>query len=175
MKTHSGAESPASCAEVQTSWGVIRIAARDGRITSCVLPRLSAEPHKPFRWQKAQATAANAADRKVLDAALKFVRSAFRGKPGRPPSFAWPHSTPFTQRVWRALTAIAPGATQEYGAVARRIGRPGGSRAVGRACGANPLPIFIPCHRVLPKDGSLGGFTGGLPWKRLLLERERSA
>jgi O-6-methylguanine DNA methyltransferase len=175
MKTRAGGETPASCAEVQTSWGVIRIAAHEARITSCVLPRLSAEPHKPFRWQKSRVIASNPGDRRALEHALKFVRGAFRGKPGRAPEFAWPQATPFTLRVWRALAAIAPGTTLEYGALARRIGRAGGSRAVGRACGANPLPLFIPCHRVLPKDGSLGGFACGLPWKRLLLEQERSA
>ncbi len=173
MKTHAGGEAAASCAEVQTSWGVIRLAAQNARITSCVLPRLSAEPHKPFRWQEARLAPSNSADRKALEHAVKFVRSALLGKPGLPPEFVWPQATPFTQRVWRALTAIAPGTTLEYGALARRIGRAGGSRAVGRACGANPLPLFIPCHRVLPKDGSLGGFACGLPWKRLLLERER--
>jgi O-6-methylguanine DNA methyltransferase len=174
MKTHVRGDG-ASCAEVRTSWGVIRIAARDVRIFGCDLPPLSAKPHKPFRWEEVRLGASSPADRKALEHAVRFVRGAFRGKPGRAPDFVWPQATPFTQRVWRALMAIEPGTTLEYGALARRIGRPGGARAVGRACGANPLPIFIPCHRVLPKDGSLGGFTCGLPWKRLLLERERSA
>jgi O-6-methylguanine DNA methyltransferase len=159
---------------IRSSWGPIRVAARCGKVVSCDLPELGAEPHKPFRWLGSK-SAATPSDRRVLEQAVRFVRRALAGRAGRPPPFEWPKATPFTLRVWRALAGIPRGEVLEYGALAGRIGRPGGSRAVGRACGANPLPIFIPCHRVLPKDGSLGGFSAGLPWKRLLLERERGA
>jgi O-6-methylguanine DNA methyltransferase len=80
--------------------------------------------------------------------------------------------TAFQRQVWRALQRIPRGKTSSYGAVARRIGRPKSVRAVGGACGANPLPVLIPCHRVLAANGRLGGFSGGLPWKRRLLEAE---
>jgi len=70
------------------------------------------------------------------------------------------------------LRKIAPGQTKSYAQVARTIGRPGAVRAVGQACGANPIPVVIPCHRVLAAGGKLGGFSGGLDWKRKLLLRE---
>ena len=157
---------------MESSWGTIRIVAKDGRIRSCRLPPLSAEPQKPFKWLASDMNAVSVVDGRALKKAERFTRDMFGGKRCEPPPFAWPASTPFTLRVWRVLETIPCGTTLEYGAIARKIGRPGASRAVGRACGANPLPLFIPCHRVLPKDGTLGGFTGGLPWKRLLLEKE---
>ncbi len=175
MNKASGKGGGISCLEMKSSWGVIRVRVRHAKVVGCELPHLSAEPHRPFRWVGAAMDAADGRDAQVLKRAEKFVASVFAGKPVEPPAFEWPAAAPFTVRVWRALAAIPVGTTAEYGVVARRIGRPGGSRAVGRACGANPLPLFIPCHRVLPKDGTLGGFSCGLPWKRLLLEREQSA
>ncbi len=83
-----------------------------------------------------------------------------------------PNGTPFQQRVWRALTDIPSGAVCGYGDLARRIGKPGAARAVGQANGANPIPIIIPCHRVIAADGSIGGYSGGLPIKRRLLALE---
>jgi O-6-methylguanine DNA methyltransferase len=80
--------------------------------------------------------------------------------------------TDFQKSVWRALQKISPGQTQSYGEIARAIGRPKAVRAVGGACGANPVPVLIPCHRVLAADGKIGGFSGGLNWKRALLARE---
>jgi methylated-DNA-[protein]-cysteine S-methyltransferase len=80
--------------------------------------------------------------------------------------------TPFQERVWAALRAIPFGATVSYGDLARRIGRPSAARAVGAANGANPLPIVIPCHRVIGADRSLTGFGGGLATKRFLLAHE---
>lgn len=84
-----------------------------------------------------------------------------------------PRGTPFQHEVWRALTAIPPGTTISYGELARRIGRPKASRAVGAANGANPLPIVVPCHRVIGTGGALTGFAGGLETKRFLLALER--
>ena len=74
--------------------------------------------------------------------------------------------------VWRALINIPYGETVSYRAIADSIDRPNAVRAVGNANGRNPIPIVIPCHRVIGKDGSLTGFGGGLPVKRFLLDLE---
>jgi methylated-DNA-[protein]-cysteine S-methyltransferase len=84
-----------------------------------------------------------------------------------------PRGTPFQLAVWRALTDVRYGETTSYGELAARIGRPRAVRAVGAANGANPLPIVVPCHRVIGADGSLTGYGGGLPVKRALLALER--
>jgi methylated-DNA-[protein]-cysteine S-methyltransferase len=85
-----------------------------------------------------------------------------------------PAGSEFQLRVWRELRAIPYGATWSYGRVAERLDLPpGGSRAVGLANGANPLPIVVPCHRVIGADGSLTGFGGGIERKRYLLDLER--
>ena len=86
-----------------------------------------------------------------------------------------PDGTPFQREVWAALTAIPYGETVSYGGLARRLGRPAASRAVGAANGQNPIPIVIPCHRVIGADGSLTGFGGGLAIKRWLLDLEAGA
>jgi methylated-DNA-[protein]-cysteine S-methyltransferase len=78
----------------------------------------------------------------------------------------------FYLRVWRALTRIPYGRTTSYGELAHTLGAPKAARAVGAACGANPVPIIAPCHRVLGSDGSLHGFGGGLPLKAWLLRHE---
>jgi methylated-DNA-[protein]-cysteine S-methyltransferase len=80
--------------------------------------------------------------------------------------------TAFQQRVWRHLTEIPHGRTLSYGELARRIGNPSASRAVGLANGRNPISIVVPCHRVIGADGSLTGYGGGLPRKRWLLAHE---
>lgn len=80
--------------------------------------------------------------------------------------------TPFQRRVWRALTEIPYGETESYGGLAARIDKPGGSRAVGRANGANVVAIVLPCHRVVQADGKLRGYGGGLWRKQWLLEHE---
>jgi methylated-DNA-[protein]-cysteine S-methyltransferase len=83
-----------------------------------------------------------------------------------------PAGTEFQQRAWRALLDIPFGGTASYAQQARRIGSPAAVRAVGAANGRNPIPIVVPCHRVVGADGSLTGFGGGLEAKRLLLEHE---
>jgi O-6-methylguanine DNA methyltransferase len=81
--------------------------------------------------------------------------------------------TPFQREVWAAVSRIPYGVTTSYGEIAAAIGRPQAARAVGAAVGANPIPIFVPCHRVLGKDGCLVGFGGGLPLKERLLALEK--
>jgi methylated-DNA-[protein]-cysteine S-methyltransferase len=83
-----------------------------------------------------------------------------------------PAGTPFQRRVWEALRAIPYGTTLSYGELARRLGDVRATRAVGAANGRNPIPIIVPCHRVVGADGSLTGFGGGLDRKRWLLEHE---
>lgn len=83
-----------------------------------------------------------------------------------------PLGTAFQRAVWQALASIPYGQTVSYVQLAARVGRPTASRAVGAANGRNPLPIVLPCHRVIGADGSLTGFGGGLPTKRFLLELE---
>lgn len=104
---------------------------------------------------------------------------AFRALDGyfskRPYSFSLPLSplgTPFELAVWKALTAIPWGETRSYGYVASAVRKQSAARAVGNACGANPVPIVIPCHRVLKGDGTLGGYSGGLDIKETLLKIE---
>jgi methylated-DNA-[protein]-cysteine S-methyltransferase len=80
--------------------------------------------------------------------------------------------TPFQREVWKALRAIPAGTTISYGQLAMNLGRKGASRAVGAANGANPIPIVVPCHRVIGADGSLIGFGSGLPRKQWLLDHE---
>jgi O-6-methylguanine DNA methyltransferase len=103
----------------------------------------------------------------------RALKQALAGRaPGEWPPLDLLSGTGFQRQVWDALRQIPPGKTSSYGALARQIGRPKAVRAVGGACGANPLPVLIPCHRVLAADGRLGGFSGGLDWKRLLLAAE---
>ncbi len=83
-----------------------------------------------------------------------------------------PRGTPFQQRVWTELRRVAWGETISYAELARRIGSPSAVRAVGGANGRNPLPIVVPCHRVIGADGSLTGFGGGIERKRWLLRHE---
>ena len=80
--------------------------------------------------------------------------------------------TAFQRRVWQELRRIPAGRTVSYGEVARRIGKPGSARAVGRACASNPFALAVPCHRVVRSDGAPGGYRWGVERKRVLLERE---
>lgn len=83
--------------------------------------------------------------------------------------------TPFQRRVWAALGKIPFGETASYGAIASALSQPTASRAVGMANGRNPLPIIVPCHRVIGANGQLTGYSGGLACKRWLLENEQAA
>ena len=110
------------------------------------------------RWHRATAAA---------------LKRALAGRaPGVLPPLDISAGTAFQQRVWGALRKIGCGQTRSYGEIARAIGKPKAVRAVGGACGANPIPVLVPCHRVLAANRKIGGFSGGLNWKRTLLARE---
>jgi O-6-methylguanine DNA methyltransferase len=98
----------------------------------------------------------------------KKLRAYVRGKRVR---FEHPldlTGTPFQKRVWKAIASIPYGETRSYKWLAAKAGRPKAIRAAAQACGANPVPIIIPCHRVIASNGSLGGFSGGLDLKKKL-------
>jgi O-6-methylguanine DNA methyltransferase len=106
---------------------------------------------------------------RTTEAALKKILA------GREPKFFPPldlTGTAFQKSVWKAMQKISLGKTKSYGEIASAIGKPKAVRAVGGACGANPVPVLVPCHRVLAAHKKLGGFGGGLDWKRSLLDRE---
>lgn len=106
----------------------------------------------------------------------KWVRAIVRHLAGSNPGLDLPTdvvATAFQRRVWEALRSIPFGATRTYSEVARTLGRPSATRAVARACATNPAAIVVPCHRVVRKDGSLGGYRWGLQRKEQLLDQER--
>jgi methylated-DNA-[protein]-cysteine S-methyltransferase len=109
---------------------------------------------------------------KVLDDTRRQFDDYFAGRRRTFDLPLAPRGTRFQQQVWLALRAIPYGETISYAQLATRIGKPSAMRAVGAANGRNPLPIVVPCHRVIGADGSLTGFGGGLPTKRFLLELE---
>jgi methylated-DNA-[protein]-cysteine S-methyltransferase len=111
----------------------------------------------------------------VLTAATKQLREYFAGKRTDFDLPLAPRGTAFQQRVWKQLLRIGHGETCSYAEVARAIGAPTASRAVGAANGKNPIAIIIPCHRVIGASGALTGYGGGMPTKRWLLEHEHAA
>jgi methylated-DNA-[protein]-cysteine S-methyltransferase len=113
-------------------------------------------------------------DREPFEPALRQLGEYFAGRRTSFDLELAPSGTPFQERVWLALREIPYGTTTTYGAIARAIGQPTSSRAVGAANGKNPLSIVVPCHRVIGQDGTLTGYAGGMEMKRALLELEGS-
>jgi methylated-DNA-[protein]-cysteine S-methyltransferase len=157
-KTHSAVPTPAFWDDIATAFGPVRIAidadgalvrihlddrATGGRRDRTACRHVSAQLHEYFARERA---------RFELELA--------------------PSGTPFQRAVWTALLSIPYGEVRTYGEIARQIGKPHAARAVGQANGANPIPIVIPCHRVIAGDRTIGGFSGGLGIKRHLLRLE---
>src|SRR3954452_11250975 len=138
--------------------GPLRLEARDGALVAL---HLNAQPGPENL------------DDPVLAGAVEQLRGYFAGERT---SFELPletHGNAFEERVWAALREIPYGETASYGEIARRIGAPGAARAVGLPTGRTPLPIVVPCPRVIGANGKLVGFGGGLPMKRALLDLEQ--
>lgn len=108
----------------------------------------------------------------LLKQAKRQLDDYFAGKRERFDLPLEPEGTPFQRSVWNALQEIPFGVTCSYSDIAKRLGNPKSLRAVGAANGQNPIPIIIPCHRVIGRDGSMTGFGGGLERKRRLLTHE---
>ncbi|MGC8774217.1 MAG: methylated-DNA--[protein]-cysteine S-methyltransferase [Chlorobaculum sp.] len=118
-------------------------------------------------------TALSAPGSRLIDETFQQLEAWFSG---RLREFALPLVEPrsaFERRVREAMLAIPYGQTASYGELAAAIGSPGAARAVGAACGRNPLPVIVPCHRVLGAGGRIGGYRGGTEMKRWLLDFER--
>ncbi len=153
---------------MSTSWdtyespiGRLTLVEREGRLRAVRFPgagdRFAAADRRPERLAEAvrQLEQYFGSERQSFDLPLELLGS------------------PFELRVWAELQTIPFGSTVGYGELARRIGRPGQAREVGTAVGRTPVPIVVPCHRVIGADGSLTGYGGGLPRKQALLDLER--
>lgn len=130
-------------------------------------------PSARKQTSKAWSRKASAQIRRWHRTTAAALKHTLGGRPaGALPPLDLSRGTEFQQRVWDAMQKIRVGQTQSYGEIARTIGKPKAVRAVGGACGANPIPVLIPCHRVLAANRRIGGFSSGLDWKRTLLARE---
>lgn len=154
--------------EMMLGW--VGIGLEDGRICAATLPRARREEALE---ELGQVGASEPAGESEPAGVKELIRGYIEGQGvGLGERIGFRGGTPFQQAVWRALLEIPRGETRSYAWVARRVGRPGAARAVGQAVGANPLPLLVPCHRVVASDGGLGGFGGGLEMKRALLRWE---
>jgi methylated-DNA-[protein]-cysteine S-methyltransferase len=161
MRTTTSTERSGEHCVVATPIGPLRLEANASGLTGVVLPRHLGEP--------ARCTPARSA---LLRDATRQIEEYFAGTRR---CFALPlvmAGTAFQNAVWRSLATIAWGETITYAELAAAIGRPAACRAVGQANGANPLPIVVPCHRVVAAGRRLGGYSGGLEVKRALLALE---
>jgi methylated-DNA-[protein]-cysteine S-methyltransferase len=135
-------------------------------VTGVYMHRQKHGPQRDRGWKR---------DDAMLDTVREQLQAYFDGKLKDFDLSLAPQGTQFQQRVWRALRDIPYGETISYGELARRIGQPNASRAVGLANGRNPISIVVPCHRVIGADGTLTGYGGGLERKRWLLAHERKS
>lgn len=151
--------------ELETAFGPIHLAVDDdGVLVETWLPGRA--KRKESTQHPAQAAVSG------LELAKKQLDEYFHRKRRTFDLRFEPHGTSFELQIWRRLCEIPYGRTVSYGTIATDLGLINGARAVGRANGANPIPIVIPCHRVIGSNGELVGFGGGLPLKRALLELE---
>jgi O-6-methylguanine DNA methyltransferase len=172
-KTKSTPASPAAVAHMpfETDFGLMHLYATERGVVAIVLP--AHEPAGVHAWVS-RVTRANTIeeDDRPFIRAEKQLREYFAGQRREFDFELDMRGTPFQCQVWQAVAAVPYGQTTSYGDIARRIGKPAAVRAVGAANGANPLPIVVPCHRIVGADGSLTGYGGGLPMKRRLLDLE---
>jgi methylated-DNA-[protein]-cysteine S-methyltransferase len=162
----SDSPTPVLFTTVDSPIGPLTLLGRDGHLTHLVMQdqaHATATPPGSVRDDDAFARVAGQLDEYFAGERLEFdVPMALEG-------------TDFQRRVWSELCAIPYGETISYGELARRVGNPKASRAVGLANGRNPIAVIVPCHRVIAADGSLGGYGGGADRKVHLLELERAS
>jgi methylated-DNA-[protein]-cysteine S-methyltransferase len=148
--------------------GDLRVVERDGAITAIEF--------SPFRDHDGRPRGVRDDDNPVLAEAVRQLRAYFARDLKEFDLPLDPSGSDFQKSVWAQLLTIGYGDTASYGEIARRLGRSNAaSRAVGLANGSNPIPIVIPCHRVIGADGTLTGYAGGIERKQTLLELEQDA
>jgi len=148
----------------QSPVGPLLLVSRSAALTQiCFAATGQPDPPHP-EWQRSE---------QPLREVIRQLHAYFLGKLESFDVELAPEGTPFQQRVWKELLKIPYGETISYGELSRRIGNPNASRAVGLANGSNPIPIIIPCHRVIGSNGKLTGYGGGLPLKEKLLALEK--
>jgi O-6-methylguanine DNA methyltransferase len=161
---------------MKTQLIALPVVTRDGKF----IARYSEKGLAELNFPKAEQASARAAKKEIIpakirgwhrvtEAALKSILAGRAPKKFPPLDLA---GTDFQKSVWGAMRKISFGKTKSYGEIAQVIRNPKAVRAVGGACGANPIPVLVPCHRVLAANRKIGGFSGGLEWKRTLLTRE---
>ena len=170
-------------AEAEQDWGWFAVAATPRGVCAATFGHdnfLEAGKTLEATWQAGNFPAetvgasAGAGAEEIVETAVRELLAFFAG---RGTSFGVPLAvagTPFQRAVWEETRTLRYGELATYRDIAARIGRPQAYRAVGNALGQNPLPVIVPCHRVIASDGSFGGYTRGLPWKERLLELEDS-
>jgi methylated-DNA-[protein]-cysteine S-methyltransferase len=163
-----------STAVVETPLGQLRAAVTESGVARIALPRSSGAGFAGW-LRNVYADAERVPWLPLVDKLAQELAEYFAGKRREFSLPVEPHGTDFQRAVWRAIAAIPYGSTLTYAEIARAAGRANAVRAAGTATGANPIPILIPCHRVIAAHGKLGGFAGGLDAKRRLLALERAA
>ncbi|MCW5768803.1 MAG: methylated-DNA--[protein]-cysteine S-methyltransferase [Phycisphaeraceae bacterium] len=167
-RTHGAVPSPSSpsaVAIVQTAIGPLRLSATAAGVTSVEFDAPATEDPAAHRTDPDA--------ERVLRKAIDQIERYFKGTLTHFALPLAPAGTDFQKRVWKQIGAIPYGSTTTYGQIARSLGDANASRAVGLANGSNPIPIIVPCHRVIGADGGLTGFGGGIERKKWLIEHER--
>lgn len=145
---------------IKTRLGTFTVGFSHNDLVRLQFPDAPAEPGRPARHHP------------LLDQTRTCLEEMLSGRqPQSYPPMDLSVGTKFQQSVWRTMLAIPPGETMTYGEVAQAIGNSGATQAVGTACGMNPIPLIVPCHRILGSNG-IGGFSSGLDWKIKLLQIE---
>jgi methylated-DNA-[protein]-cysteine S-methyltransferase len=160
------------CGLVRTELGWVGVAGSPDKLVSVTLPKATVLETLENLQEGLEVGIVR--EDAVFDGVLDALRRFCAGEP-HPLDFPVDLSsgTPFQRRVWETVSAIPYGQTMTYGQVAWEVGCPKGARAVGQAMGKNPVPLVVPCHRVVGSNGGLGGFGGGLDLKRRLLDMEK--
>lgn len=162
--------------ELLTPLGTLKIQAKDDAIVSAFfsgLPLISSS--EKTRRKKSSFTNATKTEKKTLldaeDALIRYFNGEFYALSDVNTA---PEGTNFQIKVWKKLQNIPPGKIVSYSKIAKRLGKPNAARAVGQACGKNPILLFIPCHRVTTENHHLGGFSAGIKRKIFLLQHEKA-
>jgi len=158
--------------KLASPWGPLFLAGTEEVVCSCEFLKGKDIANVLSHLQKVNPHAAIKEEPQPLASAIDRLNRYFAGERENLDLPLDLHGSQFQRQVWSALRQIPAGKVATYGDIAARVGRPRGARAVGQACGRNPVVLFVPCHRVVAANGGLGGFGSGLSLKKALLQHE---